>query len=92
MSAATVSVVAKPFDHADTDDMALVRRSGLFDAGWYRERYGDPTADDADLLSHFFAHGARRGTLAEPVFRYRVVSVPESGYGSVRHQSARGLH
>ena len=50
--------------------MALLRRSGLFDAEWYKSHYQDIADAGVDPLLHYVVHGAREGrepnrTLAE---------------------------
>ncbi|CAG0993429.1 hypothetical protein RHIZO_02376 [Rhizobiaceae bacterium] len=50
--------------------MALLRRTGLFDAKWYLKTYKDVAEAAADPLRHYVAHGALEGrepnsTLAE---------------------------
>lgn len=50
--------------------MALLRRTGLFDAEWYLKTYKDVAEAAADPLRHYVAHGALEGrepnsTLAE---------------------------
>lgn len=54
---------------SETDDSELVRRSGLFDANFYRSRYPDVAADGADPLVHFLAIGGQEGRLPCPLFR-----------------------
>lgn len=41
--------------------MALIRRSGEFDAAWYTKRYKDVAGSKMDPLYHFVRHGMREG-------------------------------
>ena len=41
--------------------MAILRRSGLFDADWYRSTYKDVAVSGVDPLKHYVAHGADEG-------------------------------
>jgi hypothetical protein len=41
--------------------MALLKRSALFDADWYRNHYEDIAKEGIDPLLHYVMHGAREG-------------------------------
>ncbi len=41
--------------------MALLQKSGLFDAEWYLKHYTDVAAAGIDPLKHYVVHGAREG-------------------------------
>ncbi len=47
----------------------LVRRAGLFESQWYRDRYPAAAAAGGDLLRHFLERGAARGHLPSPLWR-----------------------
>lgn len=46
--------------------MALLKRSGDFDAEWYVNTYGDVAASGMDPLRHFVQHGARENRMPNP--------------------------
>ncbi|MCT8997415.1 hypothetical protein [Chelativorans intermedius] len=41
--------------------IAIVRRSGLFDAEWYRSHYPDVAQSDVEPIKHYVLFGAREG-------------------------------
>ena len=47
---------------------ALIAASGVFDAGWYRARYGGEDRIGADPLGHYLRRGAERGFDPSPLF------------------------
>ncbi len=47
---------------------ALIERSGLFDADWYRAHHPDAAQSDLDPLDHYLAHGIRRHASPGPLF------------------------
>lgn len=49
-------------------DVALVRRSGLFDDTWYLQRYPDVANSGMDPLEHYLLHGASEGRNPSPAF------------------------
>lgn len=61
--AAASSVDPATFDH--DADAALIRASGVFDADWYRDVYGDVAGDPVD---HYVRVGAALGHKPHPLF------------------------
>ena len=54
---------------ADRDgDIGLVRDSGLFDEGWYRDTYPDVAQSGLGAIEHYLAIGAREGRNPGPLF------------------------
>ena len=49
----------------------LLRRSGLFDAAWYRRTYPDVEAGGLDPALHYLSHGATEGRDPGPAFSTR---------------------
>lgn len=53
---------------ARAETLDLIRKSGLFDAGWYRSRYPDVESGGSDVLAHFVDHGWKEGRDPGPNF------------------------
>ncbi len=49
-------------------DARLIAGSQLFDAAWYRQRYGDVATEGLDPAQHYLRHGAREGRDPGPRF------------------------
>jgi len=81
---------------AEADDLPrLLLESGLFDATWYRTRYGDVRMSAADPLAHYVHVGARLGRMPGPKFDpgYYVAANPDvraSGMDPLRHYLQHG--
>ncbi|MEA2621186.1 MAG: hypothetical protein QOH61_96 [Chloroflexota bacterium] len=63
---------------AEARALAEIRRSGLFDEGFYRSAYPDVAASGVDPLSHYVRHGAAEGRRPNPLFdaRYYAARYP----------------
>lgn len=69
---------------------AALRRSGLFDAAWYVERYGDVARSGLDPVAHYLRIGAELGRDPGPCFsaaRYRAAhpDVAQAGLPPLAH-------
>ena len=53
---------------SETNDLDLIRRSGLFDATWYQQSYPDPANAGIDPLGVYHDQGWRQGRRPNPYF------------------------
>ncbi|MBN2648946.1 MAG: sulfotransferase [Prolixibacteraceae bacterium] len=71
-------------------DTLIVRRSGLFDDGWYLQQYPDLYLTTVDMLQHYMLYGAAEGRNPNPMFdaQYYLKENPdvkEAGYNPLLH-------
>ena len=57
-----------PFSWASARQAYVIRRSGLFDTGWYLERYPDVAEAGIDPVWHYVRRGAKEGRDPAPWF------------------------
>lgn len=57
-----------PFSWASARQAYVIRRSGLFDTGWYLERYSDVAEAGIDPVLHYVRCGAKEGRDPAPWF------------------------
>ena len=76
--------------HSDLDDIEVVKHSGMFDAGFYLEKYPDVQASGMDPLNHFVKHGWAEGRDPSTFFQTSFylqnnLDVRASGMNPLRH-------
>ena len=74
----------------------LIRRSGLFDAHWYRQQYPDARFGRPDPVLHYLLRGARNGCNPNPLFdtRWYLQQYPDvaaAGVNPLVHYLQHGL-